>query len=58
MLNFCNLKKIDRKSIQLPPKQGRVSTISFKEDEEFVYEENNEAPPRVRASIKDTLPRE
>jgi len=30
MLNFCNLKKIDRKSIQLP--KSRASTVAFKED--------------------------
>jgi hypothetical protein len=36
MLNFCNLKKIDRKSVQMH--KSRMSVVSFKEDTEVSYE--------------------
>lgn len=30
MLNFCNLRKIDRKSVSLAPVKGRPSQVCFK----------------------------
>lgn len=53
MLNFCNLKKIDRKSVQLP--KSRISTVSFKEDTEITYDadETETKENKPRRSLKD-----
>lgn len=55
MLNFCNLKIIDRKSLHLESKRSRNSQVSFKEDTEEEYEaaDWSEPAPKPRFSVDD-----